>query len=466
MNSRNRWEGEELERAERLAAGILGYPSGRALVAVRAPGRVNLIGEHTDYSGLPVLPVAIDRSMVVVARARDDRSIEVENADSAYPARHFVIDRKIPPYPPGDWGNYVKAAIQGVIDHFMAAGLDLGKFRGATLRIDGRVPEARGLSSSAALTVASTLAFMAVNGLELPPVETAAMVARGERYVGTMAGGMDQAVSILAEPGHALFIEFNPLRVKSVGLPPDAALIVADSLEVADKSGRVREEYNRRVVECSIAARILGRALGIKGASLIGDVTGRLDGWRAEDLVRTLARSAPERLVGGIAEAAKILGVAEESLQSELLGHGGNGVRLYEGRPLEILRRARHVLSETGRVTRAVEALSAGRLDEVGELMNASHQSLRDDFEASTERLDRMVELARGSGALGARLTGAGFGGCIIALSLKADAETVLDALRRGYYAQLSASPADPLCTVVRASAGASLIELSKPSAS
>ena len=127
--------------------------------------------------------------------------------------------------------------------------------------VDGRVPPAAGLSSSAALTVSSALALMAANGLTQDALETAQMVARSEWYVGTMAGGMDQAASMLGQRDHALLIHFDPLRMTPVKMPPGAAIVVADSLEVADKSGQVREEYNRRVVECAIAARILGKAL-------------------------------------------------------------------------------------------------------------------------------------------------------------------------------------------------------------
>ncbi len=455
--NREGWSRGELERAEALARVL---SPAAPVFAVRAPGRVNLIGEHTDYSGLPVLPMAIDRSTIVVAAARTDRTIDLANADSAYPARSFALDREITPYPAGDWANYVKAAVQGAIAHFSARAVPIDRFRGAAFRIDGRVPAAAGLSSSAALTVASALAFMAVNEMELSPLEAAAMVARSEWYVGTMAGGMDQAVSIMGRRDHAVFIEFNPLRAAEVPMPSGAAVVVADSLEVADKSGRVREEYNRRVVECSLAARILGRAFGIAGARILGDIAKHLDNWRAADIVQTLATIVPEKF-GGIAEAAAFLEKPENELRSELLGEGPARVALDENRPLECLRRARHVLSETERVHRAVKALSAGRLDEMGRLMDASHQSLRDDFEVSTERLDRMVECARHAGAYGARLTGAGFGGCMIALADAGNAPAILEALEREYYARLGpGAAASALHAAMRAGPGASVIKL------
>jgi galactokinase len=456
MNPPDGWDPPELARAARLAARVRG---GRdvQIVAARAPGRVNLIGEHTDYSNLPVLPVAIDRSTIVVAAANTASEIEVVNADPAWPQRRFAIERRIPPYETGDWANYVKAAIQGVLDRFD----DRDKWRGASIAVDGRVPPAAGLSSSAALTVSTAMAFMAVNELELAPIETATMVARSEWYVGTRAGGMDQAASILGRRDHALFIEFNPLRVRAVKMPPSAALVVADSREVADKSGMVRAEYNRRVVECSLAARILGSALKLENVKILGDVVRAQPEWNAADLVARLEEASPARLNADLEDAAKILGVTQAALDNDLLGAGLSRIPLDSKRPLEIVKRARHVLSETERVIRGADALGAGRLAEMGMLMNASHQSLADDFECSTARLDDLVECARRGGALGARLTGAGFGGSIVALCDAASANAVIESIDRGYYAKLypGAAPENSR-SILHASAGASVIEL------
>jgi N-acetylgalactosamine kinase len=455
------WDERELARAKRLAERVSG---GAHVFAARAPGRVNLIGEHTDYSGLPVLPVAIDRSTIVVATANATNEIELSNADADdWPSRRIAIERKIPPYDTGDWANYVKAAIQGVIDRFPGR----AEWRGASMAVDGRVPTAAGLSSSAALTVSTAIAFMAVNEIELDPLETATMVARSEWYVGTRAGGMDQAASILGRRDHALFIEFDPLRVRAVKMPANAALVVADSREVADKSGKVRAEYNRRVVECSLAARILGRALKLDGVKILGDVVRALPQWDAADLVEKLAAASPARLDADLKEAATLVGVAQSTLEAELLGQGSDRIVLDLRPPLEVLKRARHVLSETERVTRAARALEAGRLDEMGTLMNASHQSLAGDFECSTARLDAIFECARRGGALGARLTGAGFGGSIVALCQASQAGAVIESIDRGYYAKFAAGASpESRCAVLHAGPGASVIELARQSAS
>jgi galactokinase len=447
------WDDDELARATKLAHRVRGNAR---TVAIRAPGRVNLIGEHTDYSGLPVLPAAIDRSTLVVAAANTTGEIEVSNADPAWPSRRFVIERKIPPYASGDWANYVKAAIQGVIDRFPARHL-----RGASMVVGSTVPSAAGLSSSSALTVSTAMAFVAVNELELDSIEAATMVARSERYVGTHGGGMDQAASILGRRDHALFIEFDPLRVRAIKMPANAALVVANSRQIADKSGTVRAEYNRRVVECSLAARILGHVLKLDGVTILGDVVRAQPDWNAKDLVQRLGAASPARLDADLKEAARILGVTQSELDAELLGRGSNRIALDSSRPLEVLKRARHVLSETERVIRAADALGAGRLDEMGTLMNASHASLADDFECSTARLDAIVECARRGGALGARLTGAGFGGAIVALCDVSSADAVIESIDRGYYAKWypNESP-ENWRSVLHAGPGASVIDL------
>jgi N-acetylgalactosamine kinase len=452
------WDAGELARAEQLATKVgVRVGADARIVAARAPGRVNLIGEHTDYSGLPVLPAAIDRSTTVVATATDENEIELMNADAAWPSRRFAIERRIPPYATGDWANYVKAAIQGVIDRFDAR----GKWRGASMIVGSRVPPAAGLSSSSALTVSTALAFMAINELELEPIDAATMVARSEWYVGTRGGAMDQSAAILGRRDHALFIEFDPIRVRAVKMPANAAIVVADSREVADKSGKVRAEYNRRVVECALAARILGRALKLDSVKILGDVVRAIPDWNAAALVEKLAESSPPRLGADLKEAANIVGVSQSMLEAELLGEGSTRTLLDSSRPLEILRRARHVLSETERVIRAADMLEAGRLDEMGKLMDASHQSLTEDFECSTARLDAIVECARRGGAFGARLTGAGFGGSIVALCDVSSADAVIESIDRGYYAKhYPDEPAESRRSVLHAGAGASVIDL------
>jgi N-acetylgalactosamine kinase len=430
------WSAADLERARKLAARAAEQSSKLPFFAVRAPGRVNLIGEHTDYSGLPVLPVAIDRSTIIVAAVRNDREIHLFNRDPAYESRRYRIETRIEPYQSGDWANYHKAAVQGVIDHFSSRGAGVDGLKGATMFLDGNVPPAAGLSSSSALTVASAIAFMAVNDLHLSALETAAMAARSERYVGTRGGGMDQAVSMLGVKDHALFINFDPLRVETIRMPDDVSIVVANSHEIADKSGQVRDEYNLRVIECAVAARLLAQSLKLENVRILGDVVSAIPDYDTEFLLNKLCESAPQRIADFDA-AAGLLETSSDALATDLFGADASRIRVPAGRKLEIYKRARHVLSENRRVQSAVDALRAGDLDSLGALMNQSHSSLEQDFEVSTTRLNDLVECARKAGALGARLTGAGFGGCIVALCRSQDSKPLLSALERDYYAKM-----------------------------
>jgi len=403
-------------------------------IAARVPGRVNLIGEHTDYSNLPVLPAAIDRTTIVVAAARNDRIVEARNANSKFAARSFELSDKITPFDAGDWGNYVKAAVQGIVNHLQAGGRG-SQLRGIDLIVDGRVPAAAGLSSSAALTVAVTLVMTAVNEVEMARLELAQMAALSERYIGTMAGAMDQAAAVLGRRDHALFIEFDPLRVWPVPIPADAALVVADSMEQADKSGKVRAEYNRRVVECAIAARLAGKTLGLGNVRVLGDVVRQSPHRTIDELISALGDGST--VIGGLSEAAGLLEMNESGLRVELFGSGANRRTIDEPGELKLRQRARHVLSEAAPVNDAVAALRRGDLRAMGALMDDSHRSLAIDFEVSTERLDTMVACARAAGAVGARLTGAGFGGSILALCKRSNVPAVFAALDEEYYARI-----------------------------
>jgi len=394
-------------------------PGDGPAVAARAPGRVNLIGEHTDYNGLPVLPIAIDRDVLVVARRRSDDTVELSNADPAFPPRRYVLRGEIPPFPPGDWGNYHKAAAVGLRTV-------LGGERslpGGSFRAHGAIPVAAGLSSSSALTVACGLAHLALADVERPRLELADLFARAERYVGTLGGGMDQAATLLAEAGHALHIDFFPLRTRPVPVPARAGFVVAHSLELAEKSGRVRGLYNQRVVECRLACALLARRTGVP-ATRLGDFPDRTA------LLASLARLLPEDEV--LAEALPdLLGVTPEELRASLVG----GEALAAPGRFTLRRRVRHVLGEAERVAAAEQALRHGDLGALGELMNESHRSCAEDYEVSTPALDQLAALARTHGALGARLTGAGFGGAIVALVEREGVAALIAALDRHFYA-------------------------------
>jgi galactokinase len=380
---------------------------------VRAPGRVNLIGEHIDYNHLSVLPMAIQRHVTLLVRPRADRVVRVASTAPGHDPRAFEIADPIPPFATGDWGNYVKAAVQ-------ALERDHGPLTGYDALIDSTVPVAAGLSSSSALVIGVALATLAANGRSWEPVALAEAMARAERYTGTQGGGMDQAISLGAVAGTASRVDFAPLRITPVPVPAAWRFVVAHSLSRAEKSGGAQATYNRRTVECREALARVERALGVAGAGG--------DGYRV-----LLARF----------DVAALVETAESALEGDLL------------------RRFRHVVTEADRVRRAEAALGTADLPTFGALLAASHASLRDDYEVSSPALDELVALAEDAGAAGARLTGAGMGGCIVAVVPADAAGRVLDRLRRDFYAprRPAGDPGDYLF-VAEPSAGAGVTVL------
>lgn len=351
----------------------------------RAPGRVNLIGEHVDYCGLPVFPMAIQRGIAVAARPRPDAVTRVANLDPQFPPREFTLGPDIAAQGAGDWGNYLQAAGQALVRRY-------GELRGVDAVIASDLPIAAGLSSSAALVVAIAVTLLAANAASFDLHELMALLASGERYVGTAGGGMDQAISLGARVGHAARIEFDPVRLSHVRVPEGWRFIVAWSLSRAEKSGAARHAYNERTHQTAEARGIVARRLGL------GDVP-------------SYAQLLGARPVDELVDA----GTALEPL---------------------LRRRFRHVVTEGERVSAAVAAMERDDPDRFGALMDASHASLRDDYEVSSRELDRLVDAARESGAVGARLTGAGFGGCIVALAGAAAAAGVLEGMRERFYAE------------------------------
>src|SRR5688572_5183137 len=239
----------ELERRARMEAAFREHFAESVGTRVaRAPGRVNLIGEHIDYNDLPVLPMALQRDVALLFRPRADGVVRLANVDPSFGPRGFEVSTSIAPSARGDWANYPKAAAQ-------ALARDLGLARGLDAVVSATLPAAAGLSSSAALVVASALALLAANERELEPLALAELCADAERYVGTRSGGMDQAASLCGREEHALRIEFAPLRVEPIAVPERWRFVIAHSLVRADKSGAVRAAYNRRRAQCEEVLR-------------------------------------------------------------------------------------------------------------------------------------------------------------------------------------------------------------------
>jgi N-acetylgalactosamine kinase len=411
------------------------YPGSKAQYIVRAPGRVNLIGEHTDYNGYPVFPMAIDRDFVFVIGAAAGPAIQIQNEDPAFEPRTFDPVFPMPAYQQGDWGNYVKAAVNGILE----AGLvDRNHARGFDAMVGGTIPESAGLSSSSALVVASALAFLAANNLKVETGSLADLLAKAERYVGSEGGGMDQAVSLLAEAGKALMIDFFPLKTRPTPLPEEIVFVVCNSLIRAPKSESVRYEYNRRVIECRIATALLAKAVEGK--------TGRtLSVQRLADLSPERLGLAPEILSGwaqeiigerplSLIDVAQRLGKKAEDVEHEVCTLRDGSTLKAPPDGFRVWNRYRHVVTEAERVRLMAQALQERNLNEIGSLMNQSHASCRDDYEISCPELEVLVSIAREHGALGARLTGAGFGGCTVNAVPKDRVEQFMSSMTADYY--------------------------------
>ena len=408
-----------------------------------APGRVNLIGEHTDYNGLPVLPIAIDREIRVDFGVLDDPVVRLDSPSARFVPFAFQLKRPIEAAVQGDWSNYVRAAARGLLEH----GISLD--RGIEGTVSGDVPIASGLSSSSALVVASALALLRANGIEvgggpeaiapspgtdhefaarrrtsLSRLQLAALMARAERFVGLEGGGMDQAACLHGVEGHALRIEFDPLRVTPVPVPDGWRWVVASSLVRAEKSAGAREMYNERARQCREAlAASVGAASGGGAARSRSQAASTATTYR--DLV---SADDPDGL---LRDARRILSPV-------------------------LFRRFRHVVTEGSRVALAEQAMRDGDMVRFGDLMVRSHESLRDDYEVSTDELDAIVGVAREAGAAGARLTGAGFGGCAVALCDDSSVAPVMKALTARFYKpRLGGPPTTDMLFVAQASTGA-----------
>jgi N-acetylgalactosamine kinase len=400
-------------------------------IRVLVPGRVNLIGEHTDYNGLPVMPIAIDRFLAVACQPTGDAQVRLVNVDPGVPPRIFELGEAIPPFPAGDWGNYAKAAAQALWGWAAAECPERLPLRGLCGCVGGTLPPGAGLSSSSALVVAIARALVAVNDLPIAPDALATLLAQGEQYVGTQGGGMDQAACLLSRAHMALRIDFAPLRLSPVPIPEAAVFIVAHSLVRAEKAGDARRAYNQRVAECRLGARLLRQVAGLAEAlpphPSLGQVMRACPAWPA-----ALAALPPGAL--SLLQIADLLGESPAALLATDLAARDGSPLVSAETALWLGARCRHVLTEAQRVSEAEVALRAGDLPAFGRLMDASHASCAGDYAISCPELDTLVASLRRHGALGARLTGAGFGGCAIALTTPAHAPAVLAGVWADYY--------------------------------
>lgn len=416
-----------------LAAFTSLYGDGKVYV-FRAPGRVNLIGEHTDYNHGYVLPVALDRNVLLLARPRPDNLLNLSNVEAGFSAVSFRVTPQIPPGPVGDWGNYARGAAQMVAQKL---GPELVGFDGlvAAARPYG-LPRGAGLSSSSALTVVVAIALAHFNKWRPDPVSLAHDCATAEWYVGTRGGIMDHFTILLSQRDCALFLdcrrsEAGAYTMEQVPLPDTHCLIVADS---GVRHDNTRGAYNQRVAACRAGVALLHRHYPhITHLRDVEEIP-----WPA------LESLLPEEVT-----------VADVRAQGIDLGDLPN---LLPDATLKIRARCRHVWSENRRVLAAVNALHTGDMAEVGRLLQAAHASARDDYEISCPEVETMVALLQAlPGVAGARLTGAGWGGCVVALVEQTAAANLCRQVRERYRAATGVH-VEVLAT--RPAAGAGLVLL------
>lgn len=341
----------------------------------RAPGRVNLIGEHTDYNDGFVLPMAIEHEVRVAFAPREDRSVRVHALDLGEEATFDLgeLAGLAPEDGPRDEAGWVEYP-RGVAWALLEDGADLA---GMDAVFSGDVPRGAGLSSSAALELAFARAFAAASDLAWEPKRMAKLCQRAENaWVGVQSGIMDQLVSACGRAGNAVLIDCRSLDLESVPLPAGTRIVVLDT---STRRGLVGSAYNERRVQCEQAAEALG-----------------VDALRDVDTTTFEAKA----------------------------DHLDETVR----------RRARHVVTENARTREAALAMRRGDATRLGELMDASHESLREDFEVSSDALDAIVDCARRHpGCFGARMTGAGFGGCAVALVADSDVDSFVGSVALCY---------------------------------
>ena len=359
-------------------------------LSVQAPGRVNLIGEHTDYNDGFVLPCAIDYQTVISGAPRDDRRVHVVAADYDGEEDEFDLAQPIDPRENMLWANYVR----GVVKYLLEAEYVL---RGANLVVSGNVPQGAGLRSSASLEVATGQFFKSLCDLAISPSQIALIGQRAEnRFVGCNCGIMDQLISARGETGHALLIDCRSLETRSFAMPAGIAVVIINSNV---QRGLVGSEYNTRRRQCEEAARFFG----VKA-------------------LRDVDLGTFEAKQGGLD-------------------------------PI-VAKRARHVITDSQRAVDLAAALPSGNMQLIGRLMADSHVSMRDDFAITCPQVDALVDIVKEviGAAGGVRMTGGGFGGCVVALVPDHLVEPVRVAVASRYPLVTGLLPAMYVC---HASAGA-----------
>jgi galactokinase len=429
----------------------------------RSPGRVNIIGEHIDYSLYNVLPAAVTVDVLIAVRSissnQEGPSIQCANVNPGkYPTREI----KIPhdgivevDNTAHDWSNYFRAGLKGTMEFLRKKHGDGFKPQSMEVLLDGNVPAGGGLSSSAAFVCASALAVMKANGHDVSKQDLLDLAIVSERSVGVFSGGMDQAASIFSERGFLLYCRFYPtFKEEHIPMPkaePDVTFLVAQSFVTSDKAVTAPKHYNLRVVECTLATVVLAKLHDISlnpDESSLGfclrnfqqeymKKQGSLD-LPLEDQVNELVDVAQEGLSQQSytrEDISKILGIDVPTLENTYMSKFPIQATdfLLRQRATHVLHEARRVIFFKNTLTNS-KTLNSATLEYLGGLMNETQHSCKDIYECSCPELDEICAIARRAGTYGSRLTGAGWGGCTVHLLPTDKVSAVTEALKKEYY--------------------------------
>lgn len=470
----------------------------------RSPGRVNIIGEHIDYSLYSVLPMAITADALLAVSTKVDPAsvkpgtykIQIANVQSGkFPSHEFdipfdavEIDATV-----HEWTNYFKSGLRGALGLLRKKHGDAYKPVSMQVLMDGTVPAGGGLSSSAAFTSTSALAVLVANGSkQVDKTELTELAIVSERAVGVNSGGMDQSASVFSERGSALLVSFSPrLAARPVHFPrtsPELCFLIAQSFVAADKHVTGPVHYNLRVVECSLAAAYLNAALNPAGTQLPEDA-GPL-GVSLRGFHDTYYAAHPERASKPVQDQLReLVSLAEATLtredgytREEVAARLGVSVGALDARftakfpvraeRFKLRQRALHVFREALRVLQFLALLEEGPSEHdrhhhpgggadttpynerLGALMNDTQDSCRDDYECSCAEIDDLCRVARRAGSYGSRLTGAGWGGCSVHLVPAGRVAAVREAWDREYYSKRDLTPEQREAAVVESRPG------------
>lgn len=428
---------------------------------IQVPGRVNIIGEHIDYEGFGVLPMAISQHINFAVKVHHEHEVSkkirmVNGKGDKYP--NIEIDLKEDPYQLKNinleqlkWTDYFLCGYKGYFDYLG----NTGTTKSMDILVTSNLPPSSGLSSSSAFVVGSFLTTAYANQSETNPVPTRQQIAqlttKAEHYIGTIGGGMDQTIACLGEQGVARYITFEPIATIPVAIPDNCVLVVANTLREAEKAQEGKYHFNKRVVECTLASMYISKSLGYND-------------WAK---VRTLseAKQVASEVLDRDMDLVGMESLVEEKCKEDI--YTKRGLEKFFGLNLEstfrssneaiydilqrsdsfkLKQRALHVYSEAARVIKFRDLCNDNQRTRVrtttelvrtlGQLMNESHDSCNELYECSCDELNDLVSFNREAGALGCRLTGAGWGGCTISLIVKGNEDAFLEKLEDYYKAK------------------------------